>query len=92
MAGLDIAEMPAQHALPVIFSMLVDESYNPLAEEQRADGRKKVQDWLDDASAAAENKPSPKYDPDTWGLLPEHQEGLNLAMMLAGEATGGSDD
>ena len=88
MNGLDIEEMPVDKTLSITYSLIVDESYN-LFEETRADGRQRVDAWLAEYAAAAAHKPPPSADPETWGLLPEHQSGLSLALQMAGDVTTG---
>lgn len=87
MAGLDLLEMPAKRIVPVVYSLMVDETYNP-AEESRSEGRRKVDEWLDEMNIRAANRARGRADDETWGLLPEHQTGLDNAMQMASEIGG----
>lgn len=75
--------MPMADMLDLVHSLLVEEATNPMA-RSRHDARKVVDDWLNDNTG---NLP----DRETWGKLPEHQEGLLAAMgaMMGGGETVG---
>lgn len=88
MENVDLLELPAPQMFSVIYSLIVEESFNPM-EESRADGRKRVDEWLAENASVVEKGVARSVDPDTWGLLPEHQSGLEMAMSMAGAATDG---
>ena len=89
MAGVDIEELRDSVMLSVIYSMIVDEQLAPMSEGTRHEAREKVDEWLAEGAAMIEKKPSPKTDPATWGLLPEHQSGQSIAMKMIGSLTTG---
>lgn len=85
MAGIDLYGLGGPRMLAVLYSLAVDEAFNPF-EEGREEGRRKVDEWLADAAAQVEDA---RGDRATWGMLPAHQEGQNAGLTLAAAVGGG---
>lgn len=82
MAGIDVDTIPMSSLYPIVYSMIVDESYSVGSGETRLEGRQRVDEWLDEQRVAWSGGAT--HAEETWGLLPEHQSGLEAALAMAG--------
>ena len=85
--GVDLRELDSQDIVALFFSYLVDDYVS--GETTRNEAREAVQGWLD-SRAGFDEDGLPAYtgrqsmpDPDTWGLEPQHQAGMQNAMQWA---------
>lgn len=90
MVGIDVDTIPMRSLYPIVYSMIVDESYSVGGGETRLEGRNRVDEWLNEMHAEYSNTAS--YIEETWGLLPEHQTGLDAALAMAGVAHANADE
>lgn len=78
-------ELNSRQMLSLVYSYLVDD--NVSMETSRAEARDLVENWLtggivDQNGYGADRLPA-SVNPETWGMLPEHQAGMARAMQYA---------
>jgi len=92
MSGIELAELPVDRMLNVVHSLAVDDevlTHSIQVEEDKVEvfnrrrAREALSEQLGDEPATGE-----KWDPDTWGLLPEHQAATRAALSLVGGPAG----
>lgn len=81
--GCFLADLPIADMLDVLESLLIDELAAPLIVHEgknRSSGRDELKRMTGVADPIEDKETKRK----TWGLLPEHQEGLRNAMAMGG--------